>query len=233
MSYVSFTGARSLLTTALVAGLFTMAGATQSAIASPEFSGEAVSSFGAPGPDGSVSGPNDNVLTISKGWGWNKITLTSEDFNDVATGEAFKIAKLIHQDYSLAWGSYNAPVSTEFSFSDPDGLGNQTLEFDLDVSLYVLADWTELNLNSNSATTFTHDNVEYELALLGFSNDGGESFYDGFKTWKTQTQKHKLYAEINPTSVVVPLPAAAWGGMALFGLLGAAHRFRQRRLASL
>ncbi|MFA9478603.1 choice-of-anchor K domain-containing protein [Phycisphaerales bacterium AB-hyl4] len=228
MNAISTRPLRSLCTATLIVGLAAVAMPAAPAMASSQFSGQAVSTFDANGSS-SIQVGGDSPFS----WGKSTISLQNQNFNNVSASQPFKISRVRHTNHSMNNlffpGNYHLPITTELSFSDPSGLGNQTLAFDMDVTLRVLSDSLELDLGSAASTTFWAGNYEYQLDLLGFSNDG-ENFYNSFTTKKLWTKKHDLYAQIMPTGAVVPVPAAAWGGMALFGALGAIHRIRRRRL---
>jgi hypothetical protein len=85
------------------------------------------------------------------------------------------------------------------------------------------ADFVSL-VNEISSQPIWLDNVLYELEILGFSRDGGNSFENS--TWADEgsSTSAEIYARFNTVSAV-PIPAAAWlFGSGLLGLVAFARK---------
>ncbi len=74
---------------------------------------------------------------------------------------------------------------------------------------------------------FSADGADYELAMLGFSVDGGNSFATDFELAEGRSLNMGIYAQLDRVSAV-PVPAAVWlFGSALIGLAGITRRTRK------
>lgn len=85
------------------------------------------------------------------------------------------------------------------------------------------ADFVSL-LNNVNSQSILHDNVLYELEILGFSRDGGNTFENS--TWADEGSgtSAEIYARFNTVSAV-PVPAAVWlFGSGLLGLVAFARK---------
>ncbi|VAX07313.1 hypothetical protein MNBD_GAMMA25-2629 [hydrothermal vent metagenome] len=79
-------------------------------------------------------------------------------------------------------------------------------------------------INSPENVIFTVDGSDYELLMLGFSIDGGNSFESNFNLAEGASLNMGIYVQLDRVSAV-PVPAAVWlFGSALLGLAGIARR---------
>lgn len=108
----------------------------------------------------------------------------------------------------------------EDSFPQEDGITGgvkfDEIDFDEDITLV-------FEFDSNRAPVWGHivlKGGQLELFNTAYGDDDAD-------VW-SNTQN--FIARPNGSGVVVPLPAAAWGGLVLLGALGAGQRFRKRRM---
>ncbi|MFV0475177.1 MAG: THxN family PEP-CTERM protein [Pikeienuella sp.] len=82
----------------------------------------------------------------------------------------------------------------------------------------------------DGSATVTVDGVEYSFVLAGFSQDGGATLVDAFRTIEGQSNTAGLWASFSTAPVsAVPLPAA---GFMLLGAMGGLGALRLRRKAA-
>jgi len=82
-------------------------------------------------------------------------------------------------------------------------------------------------MNTPGSFIFNVEGYDYELAMSGFSVDGGSSFATVFDLAEGSTLNMDIYAQLNRVSAV-PVPSAIWlFGSALIGLAGVSRRTRK------
>ncbi len=82
-------------------------------------------------------------------------------------------------------------------------------------------------VNTPDNFIFSVEGYDYELAMSGFSIDGGRSFATVFDLAEGSTLNMGVYAQLNQVSAV-PIPSAIWlFGSALIGLAGVSRRTRK------
>ena len=118
-------------------------------------------------------------------------------------------------------GKQADPFHYNFSFlieNTPNTTGDPLLD----------ADTVTIN-NASSPTTFNHLGTDYILEVLGFSNDGGESVIDTFRTAEGEGAMAGLYARITeaapvPEPATIILLAAGLAGIAGAGIMSKKKR---------
>lgn len=75
----------------------------------------------------------------------------------------------------------------------------------------------------------TLEGIDYNLTLIGFSQDGGNTLVDKFLTLEEQANSAVLYAQLTevPPSVATPEPASLLGLVAIGGMAAALKRKQQ------
>ena len=116
------------------------------------------------------------------------------------------------------------PESIGFTFSNsfsinntPDYTGNDWLDRDF------------VNLTNTTGNSFTYNGTEYVLNILGFSTNGGTSFFTEFQNPEHNTMNAGLYGKISKAGGgQVPEPATVFLlGSGLLGLFGFRKKFRK------
>ena len=87
------------------------------------------------------------------------------------------------------------------------------------------ADILKFPTNGFTSDTFNFDGVDYDLMLMGFSSDGGNTFVSEFDSPEESIAEAMLYAQIRAKSIPEPTTIA---GLGLFGVY-LAGSFKKRR----
>jgi hypothetical protein len=131
------------------------------------------------------------------------------------------------------------------NLADPDFVVTSGMSADADNPVYAkgvnnwtgssgLGEWVTMTFVLNSGKTFADvidalqlsvnpdapPQLRIGIKVQGFADGGSESFLSN------------PLPQAPPPITVVPLPAAVWGGMALFGVMGTRHTLKRRRATS-
>jgi len=185
---------------------------------------------------------NDSADLAEFGWGVNLDTFASSRFQfDGANGDAGLpttsplLINLGSFDYTnVETVLVGEIVNVDLALTvDVLNFGQTTFSYGLEVSNTENATSTALDDDSMRVVStpdnlfFTNEGIDYELAMLGFSADGGNSFDSLFNLAEGSTLNLGVYVELNRVSAV-PVPAAVWlFGSALIGLAGITRRSRK------
>ena len=231
---------KTALGAAVVCGLVGT-GAT-AAMAAPVFSGNAVGSWGnlqgSLGSSGDVTN-GDNGATADLEWG-NPVAGSTTNrwrFDGVgsdggagwssAAGTPFKVGDFSYRNGAVSGHSFTgADLFVDLNITSPDSITN-TFTFGFDVTNTPnttgdpVLDGDIVTINSAfSDVNFSYDGQIYTLALLGFSEDAGQTITTGFNSPENTDAAAGLYGSITAPPPV-PLPAAAWFMLtAIGGLFG-------------
>jgi len=159
---------------------------------------------------------NDSADLAEFGWGVNLDTYASSRFQfDGASG-----------DVGLPTTSSLLINLGSFDYTNLETvLVGETVNVDLAPTAF--DDDSMRVVNTPESIFFNNEGVDYELAMLGFSTDGGNSFATVFDLAEGRALNLGIYAELNRVSAV-PVPAAVWlFGSALIGLVGITRRSRK------
>ncbi len=185
---------------------------------------------------------NDPVALAEFGWGVNLDSYASSRFQfDGANGDASLpttsplLINLGSFDYTnLETVLVGETVNVDLALTvDVLNFGQSIFNYGLEVSNTDNTTSTAFDddsmrvVNTPDSLFFTAEGVDYELAMLGFSADGGNSFASVFDLAEASTLNLGIYAELNRISAV-PVPAAVWlFGSALIGLAGITRRSKK------
>ncbi len=216
-----------------VAGALTLGafGATSNASATTVFEGSSHSQF----VNGGLLYGQEWDIALS-----GKFYLQDPADFSVESDQPFHLVTLGYWNV-LGLGDATANINTQLTLSSPAGMEPNplVLNFGADaddgggILIFVGNDW--ITLAGTLIYTFEINGVEGELEILGFKK--GDEFVDSIKVKSNDLVCKDIYAVFrfndetgtgNPDTPVVPLPAAAWGGMTLLGGIGAA-RLRRRK----
>ncbi|MEX0652832.1 MAG: hypothetical protein WD151_01780 [Phycisphaeraceae bacterium] len=121
-------------------------------------------------------------------------------------------------DQNVSFGTYEWGAGLD---SNPPGIGlNQISQPTRGVAFGDTGTWIFDIIGNDAATTVASD----FMSVDSIGNNGIETpFVVRFMGGASDT--------VPGTTVIVPLPAAAWGGLVLLGMLGVGQTLRKRRLA--
>lgn len=130
-------------------------------------------------------------------------------------GNPFRLGDVSYQNGS-AWDIFSGgfPLGINLNFANPT-LGSQSFSFLFDilttpnVTGNAVLDGDRLRFSNSglSSQTFILENTIYNLSLLGFSSDGGNTLISEFNSPEGTTAYASLYGKIQAIGSIAPPPA--------------------------
>jgi MYXO-CTERM domain-containing protein len=191
------------------------------------FQGTTSGQWGMPSnPSGSTflsgeNGGNNNRLT----WGRTDSCSGCTSFNNyvqydglgfqAGVGSTFRLGDLSYRNGSV-WDPFNGdfPLDISLNFSNP-ALGNQNFSFLFNilntpnVTGNAVLDGDRLRFSNSgiSSQSFTLGNTIYNLQLIGFSSDGGNTLVSEFNSPEGTIARASLYGQIQAIGTILPPPS--------------------------
>ncbi len=165
----------------------------------------ASSRFQFDGGNGDVMLPSDSPLLINLG------SFTYTNLETVLVGEMVNVDLVLTVDVTDSWQA-DFRYGLQVNNADNTASSNDSMQV--------------VNMPEN--LFFNAEGVDYELAMLGFSADSGDSFATTFDLAEGAVLNMGIYAQLDRRISAVPLPSAVWlFGSAMIGLAGIARRSRK------
>jgi hypothetical protein len=151
----------------------------------------------------------------------NQLIFTGNSFSTEDIGSLFKVGDLEYYNGKVEEGTniVSVPLSLNLSFINPSNF-NQVFNFNFQLENTTnsgedpLDDADTVYVNGNFDTrSFTFDGNEYQLSLIGFSQDNGNTSISNFRVLEDKSMRPGLYARINRVTPreTIPEPASVVG----------------------